>query len=115
VNVPQMKMLYKEIYSCVDVLYCLGLPDAFVSVNIVEVLGKQLTNPGEMVRGYATIAIGYLTFNPTAKRQTLNMFVVATLFAVFSILQWILCDYLPVLLADVVSYKMFSNFLKARG
>jgi len=54
---------------------CLGLPDAFISVSIVEALGKQLTNSGEMVRGYAAIAIGYLTFNPIAKRQTLNMFV----------------------------------------
>ena len=52
-----------------------GLPDAFISVNIVEALGKQLTNPGEMVRGYAAIAVGYLTFNPIAKRQLLNMFV----------------------------------------
>jgi len=42
-------------------------------VNIVEALGRQLTNPGEMVRGYAAIAIGYLTYNPIAKRQTLNM------------------------------------------
>jgi len=54
-----------------------GLPDAFVSVDIVEALGKQLTSPGEMVRGYAAIAIGYLSFNPTAKRQTLNMSVVS--------------------------------------
>jgi len=52
-----------------------GLPDAFISVNIVEALGKQLTNAGEMVRGYAAIALGYLTFNPIAKRQTLNMLV----------------------------------------
>jgi len=54
----------------------IGLPDAFISVGIVDALGKQLTSPGEMVRGYAAIAIGYLTFNPIAKRQTLNMCVV---------------------------------------
>jgi len=65
--------------SCVA-LFCLGLPDAFLSVGIVEALGKQLTNPGEMVRGYAAIAIGYLTFNPIAKRQTLNMFVTLIIF-----------------------------------
>jgi len=51
----------------------IGLPDAFISVNIIEALGKLLTNAGEMVRGYSAIAVGYLTFNPIAKRQTLNM------------------------------------------
>jgi len=51
-------------------------------VGIVEALGKQLTNSGEMVRGYAAIAVGYLTFNPIAKRQTLNMFVVVIRFLI---------------------------------
>jgi len=70
--VPDL-LLFRR-YSCA---ICIGLPDAFISVSIVEALGKQLTNPGEMVRGYAAIAIGYLTFNPIAKRQTLNMYALA--------------------------------------
>jgi len=84
-----------------------GLPDAFISVNIIESLGKQLTNPGEMVRGYAAIAVGYLTFNPIAKRQTLNMSV-----ALYSTLQSTTSHFAIIAeKCDVISkLKCFLNF-----
>jgi len=81
-----------------------GLPDAFISVDIVDALGKQLTNPGEMVRGYAAIAIGYLTFNPIAKRQTLNM--LATSESIVSDI----CYFLMVELCSHICLSVLANF-----
>jgi hypothetical protein len=60
--------------DCVSVV-CQGLPDAFISIGTVHALTAQLTNVSEHVRGYAAIALGYLSYTPIAKRQILNVLV----------------------------------------
>nr|CAB3221648.1 ankyrin and armadillo repeat-containing protein-like [Phallusia mammillata] len=50
-----------------------GVPSAMVSINVVEELCKLLQLPNDQVRGSASIALGYLSFDHVAERQMLHI------------------------------------------
>ena len=49
-----------------------GVPSAFVAIESVDLLCNLMLSPAEQVRGSAALALGYLSYNHTAKRQLLN-------------------------------------------
>ncbi|XP_071174964.1 ankyrin and armadillo repeat-containing protein-like [Mytilus edulis] len=49
-----------------------GVPAAIVSIDAVNLLCQQLLSPAEQIRGCASIALGYLSFNHSGERQILN-------------------------------------------
>ncbi|XP_069824006.1 ankyrin and armadillo repeat-containing protein-like [Dendropsophus ebraccatus] len=49
-----------------------GLSAALVSTDIVNLLCPLLTSPSKQVKGSASIALSYLSFNPLAERQLLQ-------------------------------------------
>ncbi len=55
-------------------LHLLGVPSAFVAIEAVNLLCNLMLTPGEQVRGSAAIALGYLSYNHTARRQLLNRY-----------------------------------------
>ncbi|XP_075694455.1 uncharacterized protein LOC142661093 [Rhinoderma darwinii] len=49
-----------------------GLSAAMVSIDIVNLLCPLLSSPSQQVKGSASIALSYLSFNPLAERQLLQ-------------------------------------------
>ncbi|KAM4017762.1 LOW QUALITY PROTEIN: ankyrin and armadillo repeat-containing protein [Anomaloglossus baeobatrachus] len=49
-----------------------GLSAALVSIDIVNLLCPLLSSPSQQVKGSASIALSYLSFNPLAERQLLQ-------------------------------------------
>ena len=50
----------------------IGIPGALTAVSTVQRLFKLLTSRVVLVRSGASIALGYLSFDPEARRQLLN-------------------------------------------
>ncbi|KAG8562569.1 hypothetical protein GDO81_015731 [Engystomops pustulosus] len=49
-----------------------GLSAAMVSIDIVSLLCPLLVSPSQQVKGSASIALSFLSFNPLAERQLLQ-------------------------------------------
>ena len=49
-----------------------GIPDAMVTTGAIDELVKKLSSSNELVRSAVAVALGYLTFNPTAARLLLS-------------------------------------------
>jgi len=50
----------------------LGIPGALTAVSAIQLLFKLLTSRVEQIRSGASLALGYLSFDPEARRQLLN-------------------------------------------
>lgn len=49
-----------------------GIPDAMVTTGAIDKLVKKLESKNELVRSAVAVALGYLTYNPTAARKLLS-------------------------------------------
>ena len=45
-----------------------GIPDAMITTGALDLLVERLSSPNILVRNAVAVALGYLTFNPTAAR-----------------------------------------------